>query len=748
MTIQHRLLTAILTGYVLLAITYSVVSPLFEVSDELWHYPMVKTIADTGTLPVQNPQSPGLWRQEGSQPPLYYMIGAALTFWIDTSDLEQVRRVNPHSDIGVIRPDGNANMMVHRPQTEQFPWRGTALAVHIVRLFSVALGAGTVYITYRLGIALFPDAPTIGLTAAGLVAFLPMFLFIHGSVNNDALSNFLGNLITYLLVALLLRQAPPTVRDYLTLGMAMGAGLLAKGSIAFLIFLVAAVLLILAVRYRDWKILVVGGLISGGITNLIAVWWYIRNWQLYGDLTGLNAFLDTVGRRLIPANAQQLWAERHSFLQAYWGFFGGVNVAYPDWVYIAFNAIGAIALLSGFVYLLTLAVRRRQSWRWWLAALIPLVWMIVTFISYLQWTRITPASQGRLVFGALSSISLWMAVGLLMWLPSRRRAWLASGAVGYFALIGVITPFWILRPTYTPLPAPLTLPDSPLATFAPPNVNELGQIALMSARVENDTVRPSEYVHVTTTWQMLQATPRDWSLFVHLETPDGVIIAQRDVYPGGGLLATSDLVTGQAWVNPLAINVPSGAYAPLELSVWFGWYHLPSGERLQTADGERVQVGTVTLLPRQSTLGLPNPVRVNFANELVLLGYEYSTLTPQVGETMDVTLYWQALQPIPRDYVVFVHVIEPRTANRVGYSDSQPAAWTRPTTTWQVGEIITDTHSFSIAPDAPATPYELQIGLYTVEPDGNLPRLRIIEENGGISNDYFYLSRVRVIPND
>ena len=27
--------------------------------------------------------------------PLYYYLGAALTFWIDTSDMEQVRWLNP-----------------------------------------------------------------------------------------------------------------------------------------------------------------------------------------------------------------------------------------------------------------------------------------------------------------------------------------------------------------------------------------------------------------------------------------------------------------------------------------------------------------------------------------------------------------------------------------------------------------------------------------------------------------------------
>ena len=200
---RRFILALIVLAYLALGTIYSVTTPLFEVSDELWHYPMVKYIADNGDLPVQDPANPGPWRQEGSQPPLYYMMGAALTFWVDTSDLNEVRRVNPHANIGEIHPDGNANMMVHRPELEAFPWQGTALAVHLVRLLSVALGAGTVVITYLLGRQLFPEWDAVALTAAALVAFLPMFVYIHGSVNNDALSNLLGNLLTLLLVWLL-----------------------------------------------------------------------------------------------------------------------------------------------------------------------------------------------------------------------------------------------------------------------------------------------------------------------------------------------------------------------------------------------------------------------------------------------------------------------------------------------------------------------------------------------------------------
>ncbi len=116
---SRRWLYTILAVYLVLASIYSIVTPIFEASDELWHYPMVQYLATHGlALPPQTPgaASPSdatAWRQEGSQPPLYYLAAAVITAPIDTSDLDLIRRQNPHADIGTIRPDGNVNMIVH-----------------------------------------------------------------------------------------------------------------------------------------------------------------------------------------------------------------------------------------------------------------------------------------------------------------------------------------------------------------------------------------------------------------------------------------------------------------------------------------------------------------------------------------------------------------------------------------------------------------------------------------------------------
>lgn len=744
---RHRAASLIFAAYVLLAGLYSVVIPPFEASDELWHYPMVQHLAANGfALPVQSGAAHGAWRQEGSQPPLYYLLAAALTAGIDTSDLDFVRRINPHADIGLVRPDGNANMIVHRDEAEAFPWRGAILALHVSRFFSILLGAGTVVATYVLSRLLFPQQPLIALLAMTMNAFLPMFLFIAGSVNNDNLSNLLGSLLTLIVTRLLIDSRPPSLRMSILTGATMGAGLLAKLNLGFFIPVIALVYALASWRARSLRPLIVGGLVSGGLTIFISGWWYLRNAQLYGDPTGLNIFLDIVGRRPTEATFAQLWAERFSFTQAFWGFFGGVNVPLPQPVYTVFDLIAAVGIVGAALLIFTRLIRPRPSERLNAAHLVTGLWIAITFISYVRWTAETPASQGRLVFGALSAILMWLSAGLLWLLPARARKLGAWGVGLWFAAVALYAPLAVITPAYAkpdPIP-PVESPEFAGQFLAP----DRGALALRSDGLRlPETVRVGDYARIEMRWQVEQPLARDWSLFVHLLTPDGVIIAQRDIYPGGGTLATSDLPAGFAWENPVAIFVPETAYAPTRVEVVTGWYHLPTGERLHLNNGaDTISLGTFQLEPRPSDNSLPNPQQINFGGLIELAGYAISDLSPAAGDEIALTLYWRALTPIARDYTVFAHIVDPPTQTLYAGSDAQPAAWTRPTSSWQVGEIIEDRHTLRVDPNTPPGIYEVEIGLYLQEE--GFKRLRVIAADGTTERDYAYLSRVRVMPRE
>ena len=376
----------ILLLFVGLGLIYAITTPAFEASDELWHYPMVRHLADGNPLPVQvfDPAQAGPWKQEASQPPLYYYLSAALTFWIDASDMAEARNENPHVDNGLITEDGNINLVVHA--TDVNPWRGTLLAVRVVRLFSLLLSSVTVYLTYRIAKEVAPNRPEIALGAAAFNAFLPMFLFISGAVNNDNLAIMLASLALWLMIRAVTRRIHwRRWRFWLLLGLVIGLALLTKEGTFGLLPLawgtgfvvarqttkktpvsLAPVKFMLTLR---WLLRLLGQSVLMFIVMmlpvaLVAGWWYWRNIVLYGDLLGWSAFIAVLGQRAHPASLLQLWGERRGFLMAFWGLFGGVNVPMPQWIYAVLNGVLVIAVIGFVVYLLRIVRNWFLSMGW------------------------------------------------------------------------------------------------------------------------------------------------------------------------------------------------------------------------------------------------------------------------------------------------------------------------------------------------------------------------------------------------
>ncbi len=756
---QRALLALILGGYVLLAVAYSLVTPLFEASDELWHYPMVKYVADHDFgLPVQDPANPGSWRQEGGQPPLYYYLGAVLTRWIDTTDMDAVRRINPHADIGVVVPDSNANMVVHDAEREAFPWRGTALAMHLVRFLSVLMGLGTVLLAYLLGRELFPAIPALALAAAAFTAFNPMFLFISGVINNDNLSTLLASALLLGIVRLVRRwDSPPPLRAYVCIGVLAGLGMLAKYQIGFMLPLIALVLLAISLRARDWRPVVLGGLISGGLTVLIAGWWYWRNYDLYGDATGINIFLDIVGRRAVPADLPQIWTERETFMMAFWGFFGGVNVPMRDGVYALFNllaGISALGLLLALAREIALRVRTRTcplDRALYAARALTVVWATLVFVSLLIWTRQTWASQGRLWFSAIAALNVWLAAGIAAWLPRASKAQTASlsAAALLFAGISALQPLATIRPAYT-LDREATWPFATLergahqgACFGEPDAAQEA-LCIAYQHIEG-TLQPGDTLYLSPALTVKRPLARDWSLFVHLVNADGTIEAQRDVYPGGGLLATSDLEAGDSWNNLVAVPIAETVYAPQTLDIWLGFYDLTTFERMAPlgADADpqsdRLWLGRVTLEPPPGAF--PNPVDADFGGQIILRGYEVTRRALRPGESTTITLHWEARERLETDYVISAQIIDPDPSRliKAAQLDAPPDP---PVTAWTPGAPVADARALTIAADAPPGRYRLLVRVYPAgDPAG---ALRVRGEAGAQSVDYVWLSWIQV----
>ena len=785
---EKSLLSLIWGLFVVLGITYAITTPVFEASDELWHYPMIQHLANGNSLPVQvfDPAEAGLWKQEASQPPLYYYLGAALTFWIDTSDMEQVRWLNPHVDNGVLTPDGNRNLAIHDPAASQ--WQGTLLAVHIVRIASVFLGALTVFLTYLIAKETIPNRPEIALGAAAFNAFMPMFIFISGAVNNDNLALPLASLAVLLMIRAVTQpvNSGQTIRKWLLLGVVIGLAILTKEGTFGLLPLAWGTIFIAQWQQISGKssipnpqtqifkdlLQALGKSLAYFALMLIPVvaiagWWYWRNLQLYGDWLGWSAFIAVLGERAQPASLAQLWDERVGFMMSYWGLFGGVNVAMASWIYAVLNTTLVVSMVGFVVFALQkikgLGLKIKATG-------INLQSFIITLLDFvienfglvvcllfsgavvyglIQWATTTWSSQGRLVFTAISTLNVLFAIGLVGWLKNKRLArWTIGILAGFMLAIAVSTPFIWVQPAYRPetyamprtyIPRQVRINDTEMADFG--GIIRLVDVAIEPTELGTLTIQPGDYVDIRLTWETLAPLDRNWSVFVHLNDPVlGVPIAQRDMYTGQGLRPTSLLQVGEMIENYYRLSVPTTAVAPAQLAVTVGLYDFETGERLKLPNGQdAITLGILTLKNKEGEY--PNATAVNFGNEIALVGYELSPRRTEAGNTVDLVLYWEAQRPLTENYTFFAQVVGEDTT-RWGSNDLAPPEGTF---TWQPDEVYEVHMPITLPPDTPPDVYPIHLGAYTRTDDGGFQRLQLVTEDGRITqNDFLLLTKIRV----
>jgi hypothetical protein len=154
-------------------------------------------------------------------------------------------------------------------------------------------------------------------------------------------------------------------------------------------------------------------------------------------------------------------------------------------------------------------------------------------------------------------------------------------------------------------------------------------------------------------------------------------------------------------------------------------YDYAGGARLPVAfDGGARPVVDITdtlplasfyLPPQRSADGIPNPTRINFGDQIALIGYDLKQRSLRPEDSLPVTFWWEALAPMERDYVAFVHLVLPPDAvwaqlDRMPHA--APENLLTPTSTWGVGDVVKDTYYVDIPPGTPPGIYDVAIGWY------------------------------------
>lgn len=690
---SHRPLWLILLAFVALGGMYAWATPLLEASDELWHVGMVDVLARTGALPVQIPGVETSWAQEGSQPPLYYALSALLVSPIARDDFDSLRQPNPHAKAGVPAALDNKNLVLHDSPSP--PLEGMALAVYLLRAVGIALGCVTVAAVYATALELCGNR-RVALVAAGLTAFNPMFLFIAASVNNDNLVIALISLILWQTLAML--RLGFSLRRSALLALLVALATLSKVSGLVAVPVVALAALQLAWRTRNLRGLITLGSLMVILWLVLAGWWYARNLTLYGELFGTGTMAAVAGVRQEPFTLATLADEFEGFRVGYWGWFGAVNITTAPAYYLAMD----VAVLLGVAGLALHLWRKRRDGEQLARAGVLVLTLLIGVVALIQWTAQTYASQGRLLFPYIAATSALLALGLDALLRPFGR-WVARlPLVGVAVLAGfaLVTPFATIAPAYA-APQPLTsLPASAQPVYA-----RFDDVALIGYETPGGRYEPGDTLPITVYWQVLEASPRDLSLYLHAVDNAGEVIGRIDSFPGGGTLRTTRWQPGAIYADTYAIPLERET-GQSRLRVQVGWWHFASEDVISPQDEsgaalESVMLDTGGYAGDVALEPLPNALDdIRFGDVIALRAYRLSA--------DEVTLEWAATGTPDADYTVFVQLLDAENVV-VGSGDAPPEL---PTRYWRSGDRVQTTHI--IRYDDPPQPgaYRVVVGWY------------------------------------
>ncbi|MBI2861946.1 MAG: phospholipid carrier-dependent glycosyltransferase [Chloroflexi bacterium] len=737
---RHSPIIPILVLYLMLGFAYSLINPLWEATDEYEHFQYADYLRGNGfALPVQIAGADGSPAVPmAHHPPLYYALSALVIGGIDTSNLPAVAQRNPYFQWARYDPPGGWNVFFHT-EAEAFPYQGAALAAHLLRLLSIAMGAITVWIAYRLARLLAPMRPGVAWFAAALVAFNPSFLFTTSSIHNDNLIILLASLSLLWLVTLvqedaaLLRQEGQvgfgrirgafTPGGYLYLllgGLLLGAALLTKLSALALVPLYALALALAAWKRRDYRWGLMAAAIVFGVAGIVSGWWYVRNQILYGDPLGWGPFTATYG--FLVRSLPYRWEDFALFLsglsETYWVGFGYMNLRAGSWLYSILWGVSGLAL-AGWAIALARQRLRTTSLRRWMAWSLMIAGPVVFFLALVRYSfTIVGEGHARSLFPVIAAISISIALGWSYLLPRRLHS--PAALLFTFAMVGlaVVAPYRYMLPAYAALLGPA---ETELASARPLTVEFGQEMRLLGWQVDPVRVAPGGDFRLSLYWEAASARMRDLRVTVEVFDREGNGLWRYYGPLLSGRLPTPLWSLGARYRDDYDITLPPQAWKGR------GSIHVtlaPAGDEAPLPVGDADALALPVLITGQPA---PSPapaigheLSYRLGSSIALIGYDLSSAKARPGQTVAVTLYWQALEDVAESYHVFVHLLDGQ-GQPVAQHDSEPMLGDHPTSAWLPQEVVSDPHPFAIPADAAPGVYQLSVGMYAYPSLQRLP---------------------------
>lgn len=136
-------------------------------------------------------------------------------------------------------------------------------------------------------------------------------------------------------------------------------------------------------------------------------------------------------------------------------------------------------------------------------------------------------------------------------------------------------------------------------------------LVLVGYDLRNEEVAPGEILSLKLWWEARRHTDTNYTAFVHLIDSDGRLWSQRDDYPAGKFLPTSEWKQGDLWQAEWPITVPADT-PPGDYRLIAGLYNLETMQRLPLTEGgqrgdDHITLGAVRVTERSAkTVAAPS----------------------------------------------------------------------------------------------------------------------------------------------
>lgn len=736
---KSDILAVLIIGcFVILAVQYARATPFFEAPDEGAHFLYVHNILEESALPklpknreevIGDDDPTQVWSLERHQPPLYYLLGAALISPTERDDVQDYLIPNPLLFIRQLNPP---NIWLHVP--EDSVSGDTATAIWILRIFSLLLSALSLWFIYQTAKLAFPDEALIGLLTLGLVASIPNFIAVSTTVTNDTLVIFLYTMGIYWVVRLW-QQETICKRDVIVLSMILAAIALTKLTGLTLFGIVYFSLLLGLYRQKFTQQQVVTLIVvSIGATVILAGWWYVRNYSLYDDPLATNANLTFWERDNSPASLAEFGDEAERVWRSFWFMLGHprvvsdgdveIPVEGPAFIYSYAGAITIVGVLG-----ILLALWRKRDYRDLIMILSLVCGLLI--LALIWGTRQVEISYGRLLFPGLAAVGILVVLGWLMVLrdlgqliakffSQRMSIEIGVGLLLIGVLVGLQIPLMVAATT-GPTYLKDAFPQLEIVESLPSRAIEISGSAdgleLLGYELEADIVEPTETVKL---WLYIRGQhPDNPALFVNAFDPTQVELGGTDFYPG--MSPTSRLDPDVVYRVPVEwqLNDVTNVMQTRRLDYYVGW-QVPSTESY--IQWETPKGGSDTLLlsgPTMINRGLPSPdvqypINIVYGDSIGLRGVSFNTTEFNVGDELVMQLVWGFEGAMATDWDTVIRLMD-REGNVTLELIDYPSAY--PTSAWRDAPDFPDIRRLVVPENTPSGVYHIQVGWRNAEGD-------------------------------